>query len=506
MAKNILIFSDGTGQAGGMRPEQRLSNIYKLYRATRVGPENPINPDEQSAFYDPGLGSNEISDPLWVRPFSYIRKLFASATGSGISRNIADCYEAILERYEPGDRIYLFGFSRGGYTVRCLANVIRHCGIPTHNKVGESLPRKGRALREIAEHAVYKIYDHSAGSLSEEIRGERLQLASQFRETYGSKHPTDPEKSNCAAYFIGVFDSVAALGMRPWMRYGTLLLAGAAFFLLSWFAAFPMTEITAWTQWDATFSIFALCGLAIMTKVYRSQYKYVPGAWSKGHFSVWRGSRAQTDTQLDPEVMFARHALAIDERRYDFVRALWGSKATDNVGHVTGVVRMKQIWFAGNHSDIGGSYPEEESRLSDIPLSWMIDEAMAIPHPIIIDKSKLLLYPRADGMQHCEVEATKEDLYPRWWPDRWRWSWKTDIRSSASGAIHHPTVAERYMLPKVQQMAMFAPYRPPSFIYDRKYHAECQKENADCLPDDFVTVWAKVQKEWTEGDVKITPG
>ncbi|MES1948452.1 hypothetical protein C84B14_13949 [Salinisphaera sp. C84B14] len=53
MAKNILIFSDGTGQIGGLRPDQRLSNVYKMYRAMRAGPDSPIDPNQQFAFYDP---------------------------------------------------------------------------------------------------------------------------------------------------------------------------------------------------------------------------------------------------------------------------------------------------------------------------------------------------------------------------------------------------------------------------------------------------------------------
>ena len=57
MSKNILIFSDGTGQAGGISFDERRSNIYKLYRATRVGPDSTINPAEQVAYYDAGLGS-----------------------------------------------------------------------------------------------------------------------------------------------------------------------------------------------------------------------------------------------------------------------------------------------------------------------------------------------------------------------------------------------------------------------------------------------------------------
>jgi hypothetical protein len=57
MPKNVLIFSDGTGQAGGVTFDENRTNIYKLFRATRCGPDSTIDPAEQSAFYDPGLGS-----------------------------------------------------------------------------------------------------------------------------------------------------------------------------------------------------------------------------------------------------------------------------------------------------------------------------------------------------------------------------------------------------------------------------------------------------------------
>lgn len=57
MAKNVLIFSDGTGMAGGITFDEDRTNIYKLYRGTRCGPDSCIHPDEQVAFYDPGLGS-----------------------------------------------------------------------------------------------------------------------------------------------------------------------------------------------------------------------------------------------------------------------------------------------------------------------------------------------------------------------------------------------------------------------------------------------------------------
>jgi Uncharacterized alpha/beta hydrolase domain (DUF2235) len=57
MCRNILIFSDGTGQVGGYEFDEDRTNVYKLYRATRVAPDSCINPKDQAAFYDPGLGS-----------------------------------------------------------------------------------------------------------------------------------------------------------------------------------------------------------------------------------------------------------------------------------------------------------------------------------------------------------------------------------------------------------------------------------------------------------------
>ena len=76
-------------------------------------------------------------------------------------------------------------------------------------------------------------------------------------------------------------------------------------------------------------------------------------------------------------------------------------------------VRFKQMWFAGSHSDVGGSYPETESRLSDIALAWMVGEAEYLPHPIRIDRSVLKLYPDAAGGQHNERKAAMTAC-PRW--------------------------------------------------------------------------------------------
>ena len=78
----------------------------------------------------------DASDTRWLH------NLFSLATGLGITTNIIDCYCAILSMWEPGDRIFVFGFSRGAYTVRCLAAVLSMCGVPTTMADGKTPLRR----------------------------------------------------------------------------------------------------------------------------------------------------------------------------------------------------------------------------------------------------------------------------------------------------------------------------------------------------------------------------
>jgi uncharacterized protein (DUF2235 family) len=91
MAKNIIIFSDGTGQAGGITFDEVRTNVYKLYRACRVGPDTTIDPVEQVAFYDPGLGSPADGSKIKIHWDRAIYNLASKATGLGITANIIDC-------------------------------------------------------------------------------------------------------------------------------------------------------------------------------------------------------------------------------------------------------------------------------------------------------------------------------------------------------------------------------------------------------------------------------
>ena len=120
MARNILIFSDGTGQVGGYAFDEDRTNVYKLFRATRVCPDSCIDPKEQAAFYDQGLGSRGEEGFLVGRIAQWVYKAASQATGLGITQNIIDCYAAIIRLANPDDRIFFFGFSRGAY--RCAAS------------------------------------------------------------------------------------------------------------------------------------------------------------------------------------------------------------------------------------------------------------------------------------------------------------------------------------------------------------------------------------------------
>lgn len=441
MPKNIVIFSDGTGQAGGLKPDQNLSNIYKLYRAARPGPESPINPADQVAVYDAGLGTESDEGKIPFRPIQKFRKLWSGATGTGISRNIADCYEAILKHYEPGDRVFVFGFSRGAYTARCVGGVMSLCGVPTQAANGGPLPRYGKALRKIADEAVSQVYEHGSGSDKPQRKAERQEIARRFREKYGSANSEG--LANEVPYFVGVFDTVASLG-APFFRR-LLMLLGLSLFVavMTALAAGVASFLIPWFTFATTYTTLAVLIVIAMAGGYlKAHLKTIRDFPSKGdfawHIAAWRFRFY--DNSLNPRVQYARHALAIDETRKDFARVPWASPKDWPARH--GPEWLRQVWFAGNHSDIGGGYPEDESRLSDIALKWMLEQATELPAPLKVDLSRLNLFPDPAGMQHDEIESLR-DSYPGWWPEKLRFVWARQVREMRVDAPLHPTVLER---------------------------------------------------------------
>ena len=119
--KNLVICCDGTGN----EISENISNVLKLYRCLR---KTDKTKPRQMVFYDPGVGT--VTEPsTWHRLKANVNLVLGLATGYGLDDNVLSAYCFLVEHYAPGDRIYLFGFSRGAYTVRVLAGLIHKIGL-----------------------------------------------------------------------------------------------------------------------------------------------------------------------------------------------------------------------------------------------------------------------------------------------------------------------------------------------------------------------------------------
>jgi len=476
MSKTILIFSDGTGQIGGLRPDQRLSNIYKMYRAMRPGPDSPIDPKKQAAFYDAGLGAGETGGFTFQR----LRNLMASAVGTGIDENVIDCYSAIIARYEPGDRVCLLGFSRGAYTARALANVMNLCGVPERLRDGRAVPRFGPELRAIAREAVIGVYNHGAGIDRATYEEEREILAARFRSKYGSEGTgADGEgQGNVQPYFVGVFDTVAALASRTATAialFGFLTLCGATYLaaqLFPWWAVAIIALAPATAAFWFVRIFMSQLKIFIDDRALRRS-RWDPRHWLRGlnqaHMAWWTGKHY--DRYVDREIRYLRHAISIDEDRLKFPVVGWGSSVdvtwNEQQGRPDWLVPR---WFAGNHSDIGGSYPEEESRLSDIALAWMVSEIEnALGDSVVILHDRLVTSPDALGLQHSERTGLL-NLQPDWlrWLSRGMLTWRKSARKLHAQAPLDPSVLDRLAAAEVPQMGEVKPYRPDALRLHEK--------------------------------------
>ena len=269
--KNIIVCCDGTWNTP-TETEHGLpspTNVVKLFNAL-------VRDDsKQLAYYHPGVGTGK---GWWDR-------VAGGGTGEGLDQNIMSAYRWLGTHFAVGDKIFLFGFSRGAYTVRSLGGLITKCGLvdlsarmkpdQVWKRVGEVFAAYRKGV-EFANPDNYPFYNTPAGQSA---------------------------KERTPIHFIGVWDTVGALGIPEDL---------------------------------------ALLGLLDSANKYRFH-----------------------DTTLSHMVANARHAVALDEKRASFAPTLWlePKPQTD----------MKQVWFPGVHSDVGGGYLE--TGLSDRALEWMMDEA-----------------------------------------------------------------------------------------------------------------------------------
>lgn len=304
MAKNIIICSDGTGQKSD---SENISNVIRLCSLLKLEDPNKQDSNKQVCCYDAGLGTFTTKGGLdklmehaqFVHPFpdeegrfQELRRRFVKVPlgkmgGFFLEENVEQLYKYLAKYYVEGDHIYLFGFSRGAFTVRVLAGLLDRCGL---------LPRDKLDLFSKAYHEHYK-NQHYRAILNLDERKRIEQEDAKFRD--------DNHAIRCRIRFLGIWDTVKAYGYF-------------------WPLGLP-------------------------------------------------------NTRHNIGVDIVRHAVSLDERRSTFLHTTWGwgeSDAEEGCDVPTpDKLDVKEVWFAGDHSDVGGGWPKDESDLAKQSLQWMIGEA-----------------------------------------------------------------------------------------------------------------------------------
>lgn len=345
MPKNIVILIDGTGK----ELEANQSNVLRLARVL------VFSETEQVFYYDPGVGTQGApSADLMSR--QELLKLMGLGLGVGLFDKMQAAYRYLMETYEPGDRLFLFGFSRGAYIARALAGLIGKIGILERQRTN------------LVTYAV-KLY----------CAPGNLKLVNEFTQTFCDRH--------CDVRFLGLWDTVKSvfrIEMRP-----------------------PQ-----------------------ITKVVLPR------------------------TMQNPHVRFVRHALAIDERRRFFRTNKWEEGARAHPA-----TDVKQVWFAGTHSDVGGGWPDHESGLAKISFLWMLREAME--RGLIVDETKAALalgqLGHERGVSRPDPLAGIHESLGGWWHAAEIWPKVSRARASLpkvylplgeprfipEGAVLHESVLDR---------------------------------------------------------------
>lgn len=338
--RQLLVCCDGTWNT----PDQKSAgvpcptNVVKLFNAC-------LEDTHQRRYYHPGIGTEG----------SVLRRTIDGGMGSGLDRNIQSAYRWLCRQHQPGDRIFLFGFSRGAYTVRSLAGMMTSCGLLDLSGLDEAT-----AWTRI-DTAFQRVY-------------RQRQRVEDWGEGWAWRVPA----AEVQIEFLGVWDTVGACGIPD--------------------------------------------DLVLLDALFDDPQPY------RFH-----------DTVLSNQVRHARHAVALDELRASFAPTLWQPPPDRPPTHT-----LKQLWFAGDHGDIGGGHVQ--SALSDHALKWMCEEAgQAGLHmnPALLAQ----LRPDHHGVLHDEVEGLWKHLrtLPRAIPT---------FSAANVGGVLHPSAWRRHFDPPITQ----APY------------------------------------------------
>jgi len=188
--KRLVVCCDGTGN----EVSENISNVLKIYRILR---KTDKTDPRQVVYYDPGVGTLARPDP-WIKFQQNVVTFLGLATGYGLDRNVIDAYMFLLNNFEEGDEIFLFGFSRGAYTVRVLAGLIHKVGLlnpQQQNLAGAALT----AYKQSTELPM----SVGAGATEGDNPRSKDDRAAQFARIVTVRWPT--------IKFVGVWDTVASV-------------------------------------------------------------------------------------------------------------------------------------------------------------------------------------------------------------------------------------------------------------------------------------------------------
>ena len=328
MPKNIVLLSDGTGNSSA---QLLKTNVWRVYEALQL-----TDPSKQVACYDDGVGTSSF------RPLALLGGVF----GVGLARNVLRLYRFLCEHYDPGDQIYLFGFSRGAFTIRVLVGLICDQGIiktrptlpvagATPGPVVQELGSGERsALGSSAKAAAVAVGPFVfGGELVRMSRWAYRDFRKQFNQTRG---------------LVTVARKLRNVLFRGWEALGGL-------------RAYDRTknhqvgEIEFVGLWD-TVDAYGL-----------------PIDELTDGIDQWVWPLSMPELKLSAKVKRARHVLALDDERNTFHPVLWDeSDEPQDKAHIK-EERISQVWFAGMHSNVGGGYSDDA--LAHVSFTWMTEQA-----------------------------------------------------------------------------------------------------------------------------------
>lgn len=189
--KRIAVFCDGTWNSPTRLDWTHVVNLYNAVDQQA---------DVQIAHYFPGVGTETSNTGFFG---GLLNRIGGGAFGWGLEHNIKQAYAYVCKVYEPEDEILIFGFSRGAYTARSLAGMIRKCGILDDF----SSPALSEAFK------LYKTAGDGNRPDSPGVMARRKQKSPRFATSETERNQRNDGSSVVRISYIGVWDTVGSLGI-----------------------------------------------------------------------------------------------------------------------------------------------------------------------------------------------------------------------------------------------------------------------------------------------------